>query len=198
MPIPKECKMPNLSILEPLLPRLIPVLLVGERGKISKKVALYRRNFIRLVDKALREYKEAREHILAEVEESKLSPKEIKKKGQHIYAIGFTDYLENCINAVSRLYRLLERIKSEKDTSLPKIHQKLLNTKYNSIANVRNAIEHIDVHIQKDELSPGNPIMLAINERNDGVVISKFEINFNDLATIIKNMHEVALDLLSK
>lgn len=54
MAIPSECKMPDLSGLDsPLMNRLLVQLLVGERG-LSRKVQLYRRNFVRLIDKALR------------------------------------------------------------------------------------------------------------------------------------------------
>jgi len=77
MAIPSECKMPDLSgIGSPLLGRLIVQLLVGERG-LSPKAGRYRRNFIRLLDKAVREYNEARAAILADVTEAKRSAEEM-------------------------------------------------------------------------------------------------------------------------
>ena len=67
MAIPSECKMPDLSCLDsPLWNRLIVQLLVGEKG-LSRKAQLYRRNFVRLIDKALEEYNNAREVLLAQV-----------------------------------------------------------------------------------------------------------------------------------
>lgn len=197
MPMPRECNMPDLSNLEPLLPRLITVLLMGERGRITRKPALYRRNFVRLIDKALVEYGEAREYILLNVEESKLAPEEIKRSGQHIYNIGFANYIENCINAVSRLFKLLDRLNSEREITLPRTYRRSLHTKYDGVINIRNYIEHIDEQIQKDETSPGNPIMISVNKENDGVVVSRLEIKFNQLATVISSMHKIGLHLLN-
>lgn len=198
MEIPSQCKMPDLSGLDfPLVTRLLVQLIVGERN-LSRKAALYRRNFVRLVDKALRQYYEAREVILAEIAEANRPPEEMVKNGRYIYCIAFTNHIETCINAVSRLFRLLERIKSETDSpSFPRELRRLLETKSKSIANVRNSVEHIDEQIQKDEITPGNPIMLSVNKNNDGVIVSNFEIKFKDLAIVLEKMHEIALYLLT-
>jgi len=101
MAIPSKCKMPDLSGLDRLMNRLMVQVLVGDRG-LSRKAALYRRNFVRLLDKALREYNEAREIILAEIAEANRSPKEMAKDGRSIYIITFPDHMETCINAVRR------------------------------------------------------------------------------------------------
>lgn len=79
MVILSECKMPDLSGLDSpsLIGCLLVQLLMGERG-LSRKASLYRRNFVRLVDKALLEYQEAREVILAEIAEANRSSEEMK------------------------------------------------------------------------------------------------------------------------
>src|SRR4030042_6365663 len=110
MGIPKECKMPDLSGLDaPLMSRLVVQLLIGE-SSLSHNARLYRRNFVRLVDKALREYNEARGAILKQVAEAKRPAKEMEKHGRQIFTFQFTDHIETCINAISRLFKLLERI----------------------------------------------------------------------------------------
>lgn len=198
MVIPSKCKMPDLSGLGvPLIGRLLVQLLVGERG-LSRKAGLYRRNYIRLVDKALIEYQEAREAILAEIAEANRSSEQMGKHGRHIYVITFTNHIETCINAVSRLYKLLERIKSEKESpAFPRELRRLVETKSESVSNVRNAVEHTDEQIHKDEISPGKPIMLSVSKNADGVIVSNFEIKFKELAMVIEKMHEIELYILT-
>jgi hypothetical protein len=187
MAIPTECKMPDLSGLDsPLMNRLLAKLLVGEQEN-GTKVANYIRNFIRLIDKALREYNEARNHLLNEVAVPKRS----------LYVIGFTDHMENCINAISRLFRLLDRINSEKDSpQFPRSLRRLLHTKNKLITDLRNSVEHIDKQIQKDEIFSGNPVMITYNKDGDGIAISKLELKHQELASVLTNMNEIALYLL--
>lgn len=198
MAIPSECKMPDLSGLDfPLIGRLIVQLLVGERG-LSRKTGLYRRNFIRLVDKALREYHEARKIILAQIAEANRSTEEMSRDGRHIYIVAFTDYIEDCVNAVQRLYKLLERFKSEKESPvLPRELRRLVETKMKSIVDIRDAVEHIDERIQNGEIDTGKPIMLTVSKNDDGVVVSNYELKFGELAMVLKTMHEIALYILT-
>jgi len=198
MAIPSECKMPDLSGLDsPLIGRLIVQLLVGEHG-ISRKAGLYRRNFVRLVDKALGEYNEAREVILAEIAEANRPAEEMSKDGRRIYFPAFTDHIETCINAVRRLYKLLQRIKSERESPvLPRELRRLVEKIEESIVDIRDAIEHMDERIQNDEIAPGKPIMATVNKNGDGVVVSKYEMKFEELAIVLKKMHEIALYILT-
>ena len=175
---------------------LVQVLL-GDPG-VSPKVGLYRRNFIRLVDKALNEYQEARKAILDQIAEANRPAEEMKKHGRYIYVFTFTDCIETCINAVSRLFRLLERIKSEKES--PEIPRELLGLvegKGEPIRHVRNAVEHMDEKIQSGERAPGEPIMLTVNKNDDGVVVLDYEIKFEELAMVLKKMLEIALYILT-
>jgi len=198
MAIPSECKMPDLSGIDsPLLGRLIIQLLVGERG-LSPKASMYRRNFIRLVDKAVREYGEARKAILADVAEARRSAEEMIEHGRQLHFTAFTDHIETCINAVSRLFRLLERIKSEKESpSFPRELRKLVETQSESIKTIRDIVEHMDERIQKDEIAPGKPIMLTVSKEGDRLLVSDCEMKFRDLAMVLEKMHEIALYILT-
>ncbi len=196
MGIPKECKMPDLSSLDLLINRLIVQLLIGNPG-LSQKASLYRRNFVRLVDKALREYAEAREAILADISDANRSVKDLKKYGRRMHFIAFTDHIETCINAVARLYKILERIKLEKQSpAWPRELRRLLETKGKSIADIRNAVEHIEEKIQKGELGQGTPVMLTVSENDDSLVVANYEIKFTELAMVLNKMHEVAQYIL--
>jgi hypothetical protein len=198
MGIPSECKMPDLSDLDSsLIGRLIVQLLVGERG-LSRKAGLYRRNFVRLLDKALREYRDAREAILTDMAEANRSAEEMKEQGRSIHFIAFTDHIETCINAVSRLFKLLERIKSEKESpTFPRELRRLVETHSDSVKTVRDTVEHIDERIQKDEVAQGKPIMLTVSENDDGVLVSNCEIKFKELAMVLEKMYEIALYLIT-
>lgn len=187
MAAPSECKMPDLSGLDsPLIGRLIVQLLGGEPD-LSQKARLYRRNFVRLVDVAVREHNAAREALLGEIQGR-----------QRTFVIEFTNHMEACINAVRRLFKLLQRIKLEKESpAIPIELRRLVETKNRGVADIRNAVEHIDKDIQKGEITLGEPIMLTVSNKEDGVVISKYELKFEELATVIKKMHEIALYLLA-
>ena len=197
MTLPSECKMPDLSDLGPLIGRLLIQLLVGEHG-LSPKTSLYRRNFTRLIDKAVWEYQEARETILAQIAEMNRVPEEMSKNGRVIYLFGFTSHIENCINAVRRLYRLLERIKAEKQSpELPRELRKQIGASDKTIAKIRDAIEHMDEYIHKDEVGVGKPVMATGSDNWDAVVVSNYELKFEELAMVLRTMHEIALHLLT-
>jgi hypothetical protein len=71
-------------------------------GSLSQHAALIRRNVIRLVDKAIYKYSFAREAVLDQINESHRSNEEMLN-GRVIYMFGFTDHMENCLNAMRRV-----------------------------------------------------------------------------------------------
>jgi len=219
MAIPSECRMPNLSSVTcSLMNRLIVQLMVGEPG-LSRKTTLYRRNFIRLLDKALREYQEARRIILDQIGEAnhpaedmskhrrylhKLlsrikSEAEYKSKhGQYLYIIRFPDHIESCISNVRQLYQLLRRIKSEKESPpIPRDLRRAVEKMEAPIIEIRDAIEHMEELIQKDKIAPGEPVMATVSEDGDAIVVSKYQMKFKDLAMVLKEMHEIAFYVLT-
>jgi hypothetical protein len=198
MALPSECRMPDLSGLDSLLTgRLLIQLLAGERG-LSSKASLYRRNFVRLVEKALREYQEARQAILAQIAEMKRASKKMSGDGRSLYILAFTDHIETCINAVQRLYKLLERTKKEgQSPEVPRALLKQVETKQGTMAKIRNAVEHMDELILKGEVGEGKPVMAAGNDSWDAVVVSKYELKFEELAMVLRVMNEIALYLLT-
>ncbi len=197
MPYPPECKMPDLSHLEKLSNRLVLELMNGEPG-ITKKFSLYRRIFIRLIEKALIEYEQTREVILDQIAEANRPAKEMERTGRYVDLFGFTNHMENCINAIRRMYILLERIKTEQASpSIPREIRKFVESKDKEISELRNKVEHIDEIIIKDKLGTNEPIMLAITKNSDGVSISQYTIKFFDLASILTRMHEIGMCILN-
>ena len=105
--------MPSLyPALERLQPRFILTAAFAGNGTLSRNATQMRKNVIRLVDKAIFEYTNARNAILNQIAESQREYEELLK-GRIIYMFGFTDHMENCLNAIRRILGLLERLRSE-------------------------------------------------------------------------------------
>ena len=197
MKLPDNCHMPDISDLakHPLIPVLTLSLMFSRGDQFSKKAALYLRNFIRLVDKSVREYLEARKTILSQIEEKSRSSEEMEK-GRVLYILSFVDHAENCVNAIRRLLRLLEYIKRQSmSPPIPKIPRKLIEASRNIIKDVRNTVEHLDEGIQKDEHGEGEPIMLFLTDDGRSMVIGKHSLKFCNLESVIRNLYDIGKHL---
>ncbi len=167
--------------------QLIVQLLIGEPG-LSKEFTRYRRIYIRLLKKALYEYEMARMTILEWIEDTRDLMKPLT----------FANHLETCIHEISRLFKLLEKIKTDITAPpLPRITRRLLEKQYEPVHEIRNTIEHMDDDIQSGELAPGKPVFITINNEDDGIIISNHEIKFNELSSIIEKTHEMAPYILT-
>jgi len=176
----KECKMPDISDLAPSVigAFLITSLAGSNVGKTKEEIACFS-VIARLIDKAKVEYLTAREAVIKEVEERKMTYDEITKRddGQYFFICEITNHLENCINALSRIYKL----------------RKLLSPKYQFLANqkeeivrTRNHIEHIDSRIFGS--IPGSR-SLSISEDALNVEIVNENLRLDDLANEIRLLH---------
>jgi len=192
--IPKECKMPDLSELERLQGALtLRVVFTQADAKFGRKAVLFRRVFIKLMDKSIIEYQEARKALNLQVEESKRPPKEMQETGRIIYMFSFSDHMENCINSVRRLLRLLERINGEKDAPIiPRDKKRFLSSQGKRLIDLRDAFEHMDERIQRDEIGNDEAIMVKLGGSDDRIEIGAYQITFLELAGIISNLHELA------
>lgn len=190
-----DCPMPDLSDLDSLIKQLLVVLIgFGDKG-LSRKVGLHRRNFIRLVDKALYEYEKAREDLLAEIEEEKKATE--PAAGRNIYGFAFIDHLENCINATKRLLQIVERLKSEKtDTLVPRQTRRLIEGIGKDVANLRHVIEHIDEKIHNDEIEDDEPVMLSLSREGDKVSVAGNHLELSQLALVLRKLHRIGVSLI--
>ena len=113
--LPTECNMPDLSSLEKQQAkgRLLMHQLIGAEIGFPGAMGCYRRNMVRLADKAVRDYMEARRCVLAQIQEMQRTPQEMAGQGRAIYMFLTTDRLEDCIITVRRLFRYFEKVKSD-------------------------------------------------------------------------------------
>ena len=190
--------MPDISDLDSLKKQLIVVLLgFGDQG-LTRKAGLHRRNFIRLVDKAIYEYEEARKLLLADVREEERQAAGKAAGGWIIYGFGFTDHLENCISATRRLLRIVEKLKSDGKTALiPRETRHLLESISKEIIDVRDVVEHMDEMVQNDKIKENMPVILSLSrERRDKVSIGGYSLELARLGQTLKVLHRVGIALL--
>lgn len=192
-------KMEDLSNLEKLLPVLMLNLVFTQGDKdISRRTALARKLLIRLLDKALYEYNEARKMIKYQIAESQKDDKEKMENGRHIYLHKFIDHIENCICTVRRILRFLNILKGDKNSfAFPRVIRKQIENLTSPIVELRNNIEHMDETIRKDAIQEDESIMLRISDSQDGIIIGRQSLKFVALSTLIKKLHEIGQTLAS-
>jgi hypothetical protein len=189
--IPTELKMEDLSGLEKLQPTLILNLAFakGDKG-ICRRTALHRRVYIRLIDKAVDEYMEARKLIIAQIAEGQRSNEATIRNGRYIYMFKFVDHIENCISTVRRILRFLEILKGNKDgLAFPQTVRRHIESLTMHIVDVRNTVEHIDEKIQNDAIQDNEPVMLKVADSQDGIIIGGQSLKFSTLSALIKQLH---------
>jgi hypothetical protein len=95
--------MEDLSSVQKLMPdALLAIVFCQSDANFDSKTSMFRKLFIRLVDKALDEYMEARNCLSAQIEEASRSADKIAQTGRYIYMFKFTDNMENCISNYSK------------------------------------------------------------------------------------------------
>ncbi len=191
--IPTELKMEDLSRLEKLLPVLMLNLVFAQGDMdISRHTALNRRLFIRLLDKAVDEYNEARQLVVSQIAEGQRSSEEMIKDGRHIYMFKFVDHMENCISSVRRILRFLDILKGNQDgMTFSRTIRNQIKSITASIVDVRNTLEHMDERIQNDVIQENESVILKISDTQDGIMISSHAMKFSVLSALIKKLHDI-------
>ena len=195
--IPTECKMEDLSGLEKLQPNmLLNLVFAGIDENIERKTTIYRKIFVRLIDKTLDEYNEAQSLILEQIIERKRSDDEMKKKGRVLYMLKFVDHMENCIGTLRRILRILDKLKGNREgLSFPRTIRRQIESLSTPLVELRNTIEHVEEAIQKDEIQENEPVMIKITGAQDGVSVGNNAITFFEISTLIKRLHGFGQDL---
>jgi hypothetical protein len=119
--IPEQCNMPELGNLDPLVDRMLLRVMIDGRERDKKEHSI-ERNFVRLVDKAVRAYEAARSAMIMQIEDMKrldqavstVPAKPVMLRGSSLRALGFTDHFEDCVTTTTRLLKLLKSMKSAK------------------------------------------------------------------------------------
>lgn len=192
-----ECKMPDLTTLhkKKAISRFLVCQLVGAGVNFPQTMSSYRANFVRLADKAIIEYCEAREYALAEIEEPKRSVRDMEKNGRYIYVHFIANSLENCIVTTRRLFNYFDKIRHDKTRFVvDKNFKKSLLVFEKSIIDIRGAIIHLDKDILREELKSGEPVMPILNSDCTKISIGKFTLSTLSLADTLEKFHYFAIE----
>jgi hypothetical protein len=150
--IPSVCKMPDLAdcLSDRLQGRsLLHAYFLGDSGMTSRG-RLFRRNFVRLIDKALYEYQAARRAILNQIAEAQRPCEQMVTECGQIVMCGYINHLENHIDALNRPMHLFDRLKREAILSgLPRNLRKSPEARSRSLPDVANAFTNVDDLIVK-------------------------------------------------
>src|SRR5260370_32398358 len=113
--LPIECNMPELARLRKpgaYTPFLLHQL-IGAGKDFPATMASYRRNFVRLADKAVTDYCDVRDRVLLQIAESKRSATDMSENGRFLYMIELTNRLEGFLINNHRPYCYFGKNKNE-------------------------------------------------------------------------------------
>jgi hypothetical protein len=139
-------------------------------------------NFVRLTDKALREYGAARAELLLY-----LRPSETLRTAFYLRAI---DHMENCVGAT---HRAVLNSKALCDHKIGRSGPRLTDRQETRLRDVRNAIEHSDEkllgkpHRQWAPFASGEPYSIRL--ANTSMVIGQWLLTYKDLVSAITKMY---------
>ena len=190
-----ECSMPNLSdlLMSPPDKSFLLHQLIGAETGFPEKMLAYRRNFIRLADKAVRDYDDARRNVLSLIERQKAGKLGIAD-GRLLMSL-ITNNLEDCIVTARRLFGHFERVKSDA-TKFPvdKMFKRRVGALEDSIRDVRDGIIHVDEHICSEEVDAYPPPVLSLDTRATTLTIGDTTLSTEALSRAIRHLHGFACD----
>jgi hypothetical protein len=195
--LPTECNMPDLSALQSQAAQSSFLLhqLIGAGVGFPPRMSSHRRNLIRLADKAVSDYMDARGHVLAQIQEQRRSPAQMAREGRVIFLHRITDRLEDCIITVRRLFRYYERIKSDPSRfPLEQLLRRRIETLEQSICDVRNLIEHLDNDIRNERILEGETTAPVLDEKTRTIALAGVSLPIATLARAIEHFHAFATD----
>ncbi|MGY4346062.1 hypothetical protein ACVWXM_002529 [Bradyrhizobium sp. GM7.3] len=191
--LPTECRMPDLAglLASPLDRSFLMNQLVGSEARFPEKMLIYRRNFLRLADKVVRDYSDARNGVLSIIEKQKARTLDIPE-GRAMMNI-ITNKLEDCIISLRRLFDYFDRIKSNTPGfPIDRLVKRRVETLNDAIMDMRDLIIHMDKDISGSVVEFGDPISPELNPTCDVVSIGKHTLPVEWLTRAIQLFHDFA------
>jgi hypothetical protein len=191
--LPSECNMPDVSDLlaSPAQKPFLIHQLLGAELDFPEKMLAYRRNFVRLADKAARDYADVRRCVVSLIQQQKSGTLEME--GGRLLVSFSTDRLEDCIITVRRLFKYFERIKSDQTQfPLDRLFKKRVETLETSISDVRDLIVHLDNDIYEGRIAAGQAIAPNIDENTTTITLGASTLSVESLARAIRHFHNFA------
>jgi hypothetical protein len=195
--LPTECNLPDLSSLENRLamsPFLIHLLIGADNG-FPDAMSSYRRNIVRLADKAVRDYMDVRRCVHAQIHEMSRSPDKMVRDGRPIFMFQATNRLEDCILTVGRLFRYFEKVRAdESGFPINRLLRRRVEAVEQSIRETRNLIEHLYDDISGGKIEKGQNTAPALDGETRTISLAGLQLPVGTLATAIQRFHEFAVE----
>jgi len=179
---PQVSDMPDLSGLysKNILPWILNIT-IRAQGSTTHPLVAYTAGYVRLVDKAVREYELSR-HALEEFVDGgaeSLSP-----------YFRAADHLENCLNATRRAIRYARRIRRDPDGLRVEKHEVPMKGEEGRVAAFRNATEHAEQQLGDGTLQEGEATILMLHQGSFS--LGNYEESFGWLADLLRDLHALA------
>jgi hypothetical protein len=178
--MPSVDHMSNRCSLNVVLDRTLSGLPAGLPGSPSL-VGLFT-NFVRLTDKALREYDAARAELLLYIR-----PSERLRTGNYLRAV---DHMENCVGAT---HRAVLNSRALRENKIGRGGPRLTDRQETRLRDVRHAIEHSDEkllgksHRNSPPFGSGEPYTIRL--ANSSMVIGSWVLTYKDLLAAMAKMY---------
>jgi len=156
------------------------------RGQWPKDAlaATHGATFVRLVDKALEDYGQARRALDTYL----TNPQRLS------VLIASVSHLESCVHSMRRSFRHLVALKNtELSTRLPRLDRKVVEAAETEFVEVRNLLEHLDEAMSKGELVSGEAHALLYTADGHAAEIGPYQLRFADLASTLRRLHALAM-----
>jgi hypothetical protein len=192
--LPTACNMPDLSVLQTRSSQgaLILQRLIGADANFPPAMASYRRNLVRLADKAVSDYSDVRNLVLSQIAEMQRPPNEMQR-GRQIFMLRTIDKLEDCIITVRRLFRYFEKVRTDPSQfPLDRLLKRQLQSVEYSIRQTRDLIEHLDADIRDEKISIGQNTAPALDAETRTISLASARLPVDTLARAIRHFHEFA------
>ncbi|MDQ3953328.1 MAG: hypothetical protein M3279_10270 [Actinomycetota bacterium] len=171
--------MPDLSHLysKNILPLILNITLRAQSTTNHPSLA-YTAAYVRLVDKAVREYEFARRALEEFVETG----------SEHLTPyFRAADHLENALNSLRRAIRHARRIRRDRDALRVEKAELPTQDDEDCIAAFRNAAEHADEQVATGTLAEGDAIILTLQDSTFS--IGTVEASYEWLAQLLTKLH---------
>lgn len=143
--------------------------------------------FLVIVDKSVREYCAGRDQLLLYVVSGNQTSLLFDGLGR----------FETCIVTLKRAYRLLDRLKNQKESpQYGRSLKRLIATYENSVTNIRNSIEHMDEKIINNELKDGDAHLLIIDSSGLSLEVASDKLTFTEIHNAIKYFYSAGLAMI--
>ena len=171
-------QIPDLSGLQlPIIANFSLNMMLRGPGPASRAVRSYLANFVRITDRAVGSYNQARQAV----------ERHVADRQRLLPVIDAMSEFEDCLHNTRRSLRFFEKLRAHPaGPNVERITGKLVDSYGRRLVPVRDAIEHMDERIQKDEAKEGEPVALSITDDSCGLIVGNESISFADLAGILQ------------